>query len=309
MKKWLLLFAVLTLVNAVIFLSRDHFRYIHYATYDDLYRECKEDCVRKWDDFLLPYPKTSITEARILLNGLPFDSSTTLANLKILGSHLYGRFHGQAGYPGDAIHFADPLAQYQILSSDTSQKLWCGTWAQLFSFFGWTHQLVIRTVEIFDSANHHVLNECYLPERKQWVMVDLTGNIVLASKANRLLNVQEFIGALSHPEVVSVLTGNGEWVPLNQMKEWSFIKKYYQPAYSCYYYHLTKASVVYSTTARIKRYFLPESWYEVYSKEKRFPVLFCIKLFFIVAWLITGSLPLVKGIYDRSKRYTEKLWQ
>lgn len=309
MKKQLFFFAVITLINGIIFYYRDHFQYVAYSTYADLYGECNQDCREKWGRYLSPYPATSAREARTLLEALPFKPDSTLYNLKEIGRFFYSKFHNQKGVPQPVFHSPDPVEGYKSLLADTTQKLWCGTWAQLVSFFGWSLKIVSRNVEIMRPGDHHVLNECYIPERKQWVMVDLTNNIQLASKEDRLLNAQDFVRSLRQPASVSVLTGNGTIKLLDQMEEWPAIRDYYQAGFPFFYYHTTHLGAVYTTEARLKRYFLPDSWYEIYSPSPRVALWFYVKLFFIATWVILGSLILVKLYHDRSKRPAKKLWR
>lgn len=299
MKKLLFFFGLSTVINVIIFFYRDYFQYTAYSTYADLYGECGQDCRSKWDDFLTPYPATAIAGARKLLNPLPLQPDSAQRNLKQIVQHLYQRFHRQAGDPNNNIVLADPVQFYKLASIDTTQKLWCGTWADMVSFFAWSHNIVSRNVEIMRPGDHHVLNECYLPEKKQWAMVDLTNNIVLAVKEGRLLTTQDFIQALPHPNTVSVYTGDGITKNLHEMPELAQIRDYYQAGFSYYYYHVSHPDAIYTTGSRLKRYFLPDSWYEIFSPLPKAPVLFYVKLFFIVSWVILGSLILVKRYYDR----------
>ena len=298
MRKRTLLFLFLTIINGIIFYFRDNFQYIQYSTYDQLYKSCDENCRQKWDDYLLPYTEASMQDARQLLKPLHLDSNSALTTLKFIGHHFYEKFHQQHGYPSDMIHTSDPVNQYKILSADTAEKIWCGTYAQMLSFFAWSNNIVSRNVEIMKPGDHHVLNECYLPEQKQWIMIDVTNNILLASKNNRFLNTQDFVAGLSQPELLTVLTADGILQPISQMKELTAIQDYYKKEFPYYYYHITHAKTVYKGSAKIRRYFLPASWYEIFSPVKRFAYLFYIKLVFIVLWIILGSLILLKRIHD-----------
>ena len=101
-----------------------------------------------------------ISEAQQLLKPLRLDTAGTLSKIKAIGHHLYVKFHSQAGIPGDRMHRANPVEKYKLLTADTSQKLWCGTYAQMFSLFCFSQGILTRNVEIFKPADHHVLNEC-----------------------------------------------------------------------------------------------------------------------------------------------------
>jgi len=307
MKKLLLLFILATIANGVIFIFRDKFIYQPFSSYTELYAPCGDQCRQKWDDFLLPYSNNTIAEGKNLLAPLPLDSAQPLDRLKLINGHLRQRFGKQAGYPADIIHKSNPVDQYKILSSDTSQRLWCGTWAQLVSFFGWSHGLVYRNVEIMKPGDRHVLNECFVPEVQNWVMVDLTHDILFAEKNGKLLNTVDFLNALEAPDSVRVFTSSNEPIPLSQFAQISSIRSYYDKNFEYYYYHTTHLQIAYRPIEKVKRYFLPDSWYEIYSLKANSNVPFYVKLFFIVGWLILGSLILVKRFHDRSKRPTERL--
>lgn len=179
----------------------------------------------------------------------------------------------------------------------------------MLTFFGWSHNIVSRNVEIMRPGDHHVLNEFYLPELKKWVMVDLTNNILLVQKDGRLLNTQDFVQSLSQPETVMVLTGDSMVNPLIKIANWPQIRQYYQEKFPFQYYHVTYPDAVYSPNAKVRRYFLPDSWYEIFTPSSKVAVLFYVKLIFVAIWVVLGSLILVKRYYDRRKRPPEKFWR
>lgn len=307
MKKLLLLFFIATIANGVIFIFRDYFTYQPYSSYAELYAPCGDECKQKWDNFLLPYSGESIAEAKNLLAPLRLDTARPTNRMKLISEHLRQRFAKQTGYPTDIIHRSDPIDQYKILSADTSQKLWCGTWAQLVSFFGWSHGLVCRNVEIMKPGDRHVLNEYFVPELKMWAMVDLTHDILFAEKNGTILNTVDFLNALETPDSVTIFTGSNESILLSQFVQLPTIRSYYGKNFDFYYYHTTHSSIAYRPADKVKRYFLPDSWYEIYTAKPNSNVLFYVKLVFIVGWLILGSLILVKRFHDRSKRPTERI--
>lgn len=290
MKKLLLAFLFLTVINGIVFIFRDAFQYTKYSAYEELYAPCGEDCKAKWDDVLLPYSAASLAEAKGLLQPLRLDTGTTLSKVIAISHHLYNRFGKQAGYPREIIHQAGPLEQYKILSADTAQKVFCGTYAQMFSFFCGAAGIVCRILEIYRPGDHHVLNECYLPEQKQWVMVDVTSNTAAVSVNDRLANSQDFVQALNKPASVAVLVAESKtWQPLDQFSFRNQMRSYYQQRHPFYYYHVTQPSVVYSTAAKVKRYFLPHYWYEIYSTAPKSNLLFYGKLILTLLWLILAG--------------------
>ncbi|HEX8315287.1 MAG TPA: hypothetical protein VF609_09850 [Flavisolibacter sp.] len=299
MRRLLIFFLAVTIMNAVIVYFRDDFQFIKYSTYQELYGPCDENCREKWDDFLKPYSTASISEARKILLPLHVDKGSTLMKIQLIGRHLYARFHQQSGFPNGIIHRSSPLNQYKILSSDTTQKLWCGTWAQMFSFFCWSQNIVCRNVEIFKPGDHHVLNECYLPEQKQWVMVDLTSAILLATRNEKLLNVQDFLANLQNPDSLKIIPAGAQATQLFSGFPFNAsVKSYYRREYPVYYYHITHTPTVYTGSAKLKRFFLPVYWYEIFSADNKIPFLFCIKLIVVGIWIVLGGLILVKRFHD-----------
>lgn len=295
MKKLITLLALATVINAAFFYFRDNFQYVKYSTYKDLYSGCDEKCRQKWDHFSEANSPAVIREAQQLLKPLRLDTAGTLSRITAIGHHLYARFHSQAGIPGDRINWANPVEKYKLLSADTSQKLWCGTYAQMFSLFCFSQGILTRNVEIFKPGDHHVLNECYIPERQQWLMVDLTNNILFAEKNGKLLNTQDFVSDRLAPAFLSILTaGTLQLQSFSLFEQKSSVNSYYKTAYPFYYYHQTDTKIVYRPSAKLKRYFLPDYWYEIFSPTKKTTTLFYAKAFFAVLWLILLTLVILK---------------
>lgn len=295
MKKLLLFFLLVTAVNAGLFIFRDSLQYIRYSTYEELYAPCNEACTKKWGRFLEAYSGASLTEARRLLRPLRLDSASTLARIEAIGHHLYIKFNGQAGYPQGIIHTAAPLDLYKILSADTAQKVWCGTYAMMFAFFCWSQAVVCRVVEIYRPGDHHMLNECWVPETKQWMLVDLTTNVAGAEADGHLLNTQDFVKALAKTPGLYLISADSAQRRLSSaLEQKRVLTSYYRPAYPFVYYHLTQPGVLYRPLEKAKRYFLPHYWYEIFSPETKSNVLFWAKPFFAALWLILAGLLLIK---------------
>ncbi|HVF96863.1 MAG TPA: hypothetical protein VM871_06070 [Flavisolibacter sp.] len=292
MKKWILLFLALSALNGFVFIFRESFQYTKYSTYADLYAACDAKCRDKWDDYMRPYSAASIAEARRLLMPLGLDLGTSLSKITAISNHLYTRFHKQGGYPQDTIHRSEPVLQYKILSADTTQRIWCGTYAQMFSFFCWSQNIVCRNLEINKPGDHHILNECYLPEINQWVMVDVTNNTAAAALNDKLLNTQDFVKALQAPASLLILTaGDTTWSSYTKFKNKNATDQYYQNRYAYHYYNATQPAVLYRPAAKLKRYFLPDYWYEIYSPTGKTNILFYGKLFLAVLWLtLAGTI-------------------
>lgn len=289
MKRLLLFFSLITAANAAVFFFREKFQFVKYSTHEELYGGCDEACRNKWDDFLLPYSEVSLAEARKILGPLRLDSSTTIFKAKAIAHHLYTKFYKQSGYPLDIIHRSAPIEQYKILSADTTQKVWCGTYAQMFSFFCWSQNIVCRNVEIFRPGDHHVFNECFVPETGGWMMVDVTNNIASVERGIGLLNAQDFITAAFKAPLLIRTAFALQAEPVDSFEQSHGLRNYYNAAYPFYYYHSPHTAIVYGTTAKLKRYFLPDYWYEVFSPQRRNNFLFWVKPFLAALWLILAG--------------------
>lgn len=295
MKKLLASLLLVTAVNIGIYIYRDAFQFVKYSTHKELYGGCDASCRDKWDDYLLPYSEASLAEGKALLHSLRLDTGSTLSKVSGIGRHLYQKFHRQAGCPADTIHRSAPLQQYKLLSADTAQRVWCGTYAQMFSFLCWSEGIVCRNLEIFKPGDHHILNECFLPEVNRWMMVDVTNNLLWAKEDGRLLNAQEYSRAIASPKSLVVQTANSAAPqPFAGFEHTRGTKNYYRPDYPFLYYHAPHLNLVYAPAEKWKRYLLPVYWYEIFSPVEKGNFLFWLKPVFLALWLILAGTTLLK---------------
>lgn len=286
MKKLPSFFILVTLINICIFFFREHFQFVRYSTYEELYGNCDKDCTEKWKAYMSPYSDAGLIEAQKILQPLRLDTASTVSKIRLIGNKLYSQFHLQSGVPGNKVSAASPVEQYKILTADSTEKLWCGTWAQMFSYFCWSQNIVCRNIEIMKPGDHHVFNECYIPELQQWIMVDLTNGILWPKADGSLLNVQEFLNHITAQKQVSFVGASTmQAQPLEGSFEGS-ITSYYKKEYPCYYYHLTNTEIAYKTSSKIKRYIFPDYWYEIFTPVRKPNILFYIKVFFLALWFI-----------------------
>lgn len=287
-KTSLLILAVLTLVNGVIFFLRDHFQYQPYASYAGLYAPCEQDCREKWSAYARDYPASELAEAKQIADSLWGDSTpTTALKIRSIAKFVYERFRNRAGNPAPALLAASPLTQFHQLSASDTVALWCGNFAQIFSYLCWSEGIVCRNLEIMHPGDHHVLNECYLPETGRWAMVDVTNNVLMVRGHEQYLNFQEVKDSLARNAVLMAwqLDGNTQ-----KEYEWpvhaAYVDRYYRPDDPAYYYHRMDNSQVYTAPAKTKRYFLPVSWYDIFDRKNGNNLLFYLKDAFILVWLI-----------------------
>ena len=310
MKFLLFSFFLLTIANGIIYSNRHSFQYIKYSTSSELYSHCNESCLVKWKRFLEPFPSSEMAEAKQILEPLKLDTASALSKIKQIGHLIYSKFQFQNGFPQPIIHSSTPVVQYKMLAADTAQKLWCGTYTQMFNYFCWSQNVVCRSIEIMRPGDHHVINECFLPELNKWILVDLTMGILYAEANGSLLNAQDFLTCLESNRPITVTRAESlEKQLLSAFAKKNAVSGYYNSAYPFFYYHTTSTNSVYTTASKIKRYFLPEHWYEIYSKTKKIPIFFYVKLSVLLIWLILGSIIIFKHFHDRSKRIKEKFWR
>jgi hypothetical protein len=230
-----------------------------------------------------------LNEARRITDSvIDLRNSTILDKISGIGGFIHNRFKGQTGKPSNELLNASPLNQYKMLCASDSMQLWCGNFAEIFSFFCWSQGIATRNIEILNPIDHHVLNECYIPALHQWVMVDPTNNLLLVSnEQNVYLNLQTFKGSIKKTQPLTWQVV-GDSVRQNKIDmNASYIRNYYSMDYPSYYYHRIDNQKAYATSNKIKQYFLPVSWYDIYDNKAKGNAAFYLKLVFILFWLIS----------------------
>jgi hypothetical protein len=292
-----ILFSLVTVINFAILFYRDKFIYHKYATPSSLY---STDTL-KWKKLVYDYPKKELADARIMLESLAdLKNKPETAKILEIGKLLYQRFHDRRGRPLPFTASAPPLGQFKILSASDSMTLWCGDFAAMFVFFCWAEGIPCRFIEIINPGDHHVLNECYLRESKEWVLVDVTTNHLLLFNKNRnrfenLLNVRD---ALSD-SLQSFQVDSNEIVTKPFVR--NFYDRYFGNGNPIYYYYRINNFEVYKEGEKIKRYFLPVAWYEELNNAHATNFWFYVKEFFLLMWLISFAV-LTKGIIRSKSR-------
>ena len=291
--KVLILFLIISLVNCAIYFYRDHFQYHPFASYNKLYSKCDKACEEKWRLFTSPYPQNELIEAGSLAATFG-DGSSELSKIESISKQLFQKFNAQIGKPDEAIKTSSPLKVYSFLLANKSRQLECGQFAQMFSFFCWSQQIICRNIEIMREGDHHVVNECYVRELGQWVLIDLTNGFFLPKSKGEYLNVQTFLKGLEDNKPIETNTLKRDSIVLVDLRN-SFpdVAYYYKAKYPYYYYHVTNTPSVYKGLQKLKRYVLPVSWYEIYDEEGKGNFLFYLKDVLIIIWIILLSLTLI----------------
>jgi hypothetical protein len=283
------LLSLLTGVNLLVFILRDDFQFMPYSTKTVMYGPCGQECINTWKSFRDDYPLTELAEAKRISDSVVGDEQNTTKKMLAIGKFVYHRFYRQAGTPSNMLDEASPFQQYKILSSSDSAQLWCGNFASIFSWFCWSQGIITRTAEIMKPGDRHVVNECYVSETGQWVLSDVTHHLFLMrDSSGNFVNLAVFRESLRNatPMVAYSIQDTSVTI-MNVDTSDAIIKNYYLNAYPIFYYHRIDHSKVYSPVMKIKRYFLPVSWFDILDEEPHSNAPFYIKEVLLFLWLIT----------------------
>ena len=289
----LIIFIVVTLLNVLIFFKRNYFVYYSYQSVESLYRPCNTACEKQWKKLVNDYPDSQLLAAGKVLNTyLDKSDSSTINKIIHIGNFLRNSFEKQQGNPSLNLQLKVPFEQFQMLKANPQEKLWCGNWSNMFTYFCWSKGIVCRIVEIIKPRDHHVLNECYLPETGSWVMVDLTNNILSTkNEKGEWLNLIDFLNATERKSsILRYYTFNDSVRSDSYSLTQPGITSYYQKSYPLYYYYRNNLKNIYSLTERFKRYVLPETWYSIFtpSEKPKNNFAYFIKSAAICVWLISA---------------------
>lgn len=288
-RKTLLFFIILTLINGIILYYRDSFQYIPQASYKTLYQECNSNCQNKWRAFIKPYPEGELQEAKQISGAwINAEAPTTLAKVQRISNVIHKMFKDRNGVPSQSFLNLSPLQQYKTLHTNPNEKLWCGVYAQMVAYFCWSQQIPTRYIEIMNPGDHHVVNECYIPELKKWVLVDAMYKLAgIRDLQGNFLNLQEFRSFVKEDGLIFAANAvNTDTVRILNKNE-PFIKNYYLPDNPFYYHYYTSNAYAYQPLQKVKRYFLPVSWYEIYNLQKKSNFPYVLKLVFFTLWLVS----------------------
>jgi hypothetical protein len=302
MKKTVIAFLILSVLNVVIFYFREAFAYVPVATHETLYENHTDKNLNKWIRFSEDYPAEEETEAKqISSNWFDEKDVTTLDSVLKIANKIHNNFNKQTDRPSLFLELQSPLNKYKTLLKDSTEKLWCGTYSQIFNFFCLSNNILSRYIEIINPGDHHVLNESYLPDRKKWVMIDVTFNInAPKNDKNQLLNLIEFASELRN----NSLPFKYPYTHLDTVtKKHHEILNYYIPDRPYYYHFYIDNRVAYKFENKLARYLFPVSWYTIFTYAPVSNYMFGIKIALIYLWVASGLILLYITLYnDRNKR-------
>ncbi len=290
-----LVIIVLLGINGFIFLYRNN-GFIYTQYYIDASSGCDESCIRKWIKPNSNFVETDLNEAhRLLQQNISIDSIASDENKLIaIGAWLQDELSRQTGTKNDSINTLPALQQYYCFKKNSNFSFDCGNFQAMFSLFCTSVKLPCRNLQNIELPGNnppggsHVANEVYLKDYNKWVLTDPYRNHLLIKKKNVPLSAIEYLdyNIAAVADTLSVIKESGGKVLIDTIEPARFTPDFYfNKNFILYIYKETDLRQVYSIPEKIKRYFLPVSWYEVYApQQKNSNLLFHVKQFFLLAF-------------------------
>lgn len=289
----LLFFFLLTIVNGLIFLFRDHFQYIPYRSVEKIY--APRPNTGKWALFRDDYPAAELARARTITSPIVEGAHTTADRAVRIAAFVYRSYQPQMGTPAAELLPLSPMQQVTLLAADTSQRLWCGNLAQIFAFYCWSQEIPTRIVEIMNPGDHHVVDECYIAEEDRWMLVDVTSNMLKAGGRG----LAQFRIAFRKGKGIAYTAANDSTVSEAVLDPRSFASaRYYEPDHDLFYYYRVDNAKAYTALQKSLRYVFPLSWYDIYSTHPQQNHPFYVKEIFLFLWVVTGAA----GVFYKKAR-------
>ncbi|MBK6938143.1 MAG: transglutaminase domain-containing protein [Chitinophagaceae bacterium] len=279
-------FLLIMISNILFFTQRDKTGiYTKYSTYGQLYSDKNntDQKRKKWND---TYQFTSSAEKDTAVKIAEREAGITpkdpvFEKIVKTGKWLINVLQQcPAGKPTDSLS-ALPMLQQLPALKERKSPVWCGTYGNLFLFFCKANNIETRLIEIMNPGNHHIVNECYVPELKQWVAVDLTNKFLYCiNNKGDLLNTLDIVNAFQKKEKVYMAQVSANSVLSTAADSanmpWNSYLASYPPVY---YYKNTNFDKVYTLPEKLKRYAFPVSFFEVYADKQGKNSWFYIRMF------------------------------
>lgn len=293
------------------FLKRNDFgSYTHWSTYNDLYpaQGINADQAAIWQECRAQYSKEELAVGKKLSEteaGINENDPVLTKTIKLGQWIINSLWNCKTGRPSDSVDRLRPIAILKTAQEEKT-KVWCGTYGALFLFFSSCHGITCRYIESIGKTDGHVINESYIPELKKWIMVDLTHKIIAATDSSgNYLNTVDIKNIYRNEQSRNVnilyVKNNASAIvaPADSVNtEWKF---YLGDESILRYYHLIYLEKVYKTTEKLKRYFLPDAWYEIYAAEKKSNTLFFTRSFITLIWLLLSIFIFLKFIKPKKQ--------
>jgi hypothetical protein len=282
------LLLLIAAINIFFFVNRNKFgTYKNYVSYDNLYSEKNNqpELRKRWNNtfrFNSNKEKDSARKLAISKAGIILKDSSFQKMIKI-AKWISNEFRGiSKGQPIDSVLRLPMLEQYEATVKNQT-PIWCGTYANMFLFFCKASNIETRIIEFFKPGDHHVINECYLPELKKWIAVDLTYNyIFFQNESYKLLNTLDIKTAVENNRLLFVNQAVSDTLIVKKVDGKSIAwEQYLRFNPDIYYYKETNPAHIYTIKDKIKRYIFPVSHYSIFTTAKQSNIWFFIRTFFI----------------------------
>jgi len=262
----------LLLINAWIFFDRNNnYAYREVLDYDQLYADHLE--ITKWKHSS-PYTSAQeeVTAHNILRDSMHIvDSDNSLIKIQKIGSYILSALDDRRGAPSKIMNGISPLEEFYFARNKKSE-VWCGNFANIFSFFANQSGVLTRYVaQEGDKNNQHVFNECFVKESNQWVLVDLTYKLILAkNNSGNYLNAIDLHNAhISNTDSITVTTFQDNEIGNTN---YTTVRSFYDPYFhrnSLFVFYLNDQfdSRLYSITSKLKRYLTKSATFVSYGEK------------------------------------------
>ncbi len=120
-------------------------------------------------------------------------------------------------------------------------------------------------------------------------MVDVTNNQLLTeNEDHHYLNLLDFRKSLMASSTLTALraTDSGS-VYSNLVDTTAYLETYYKKDRPLLFYYRTKIGKIYTAGSKFIRYVFPQPWYAIYDTQHHSNILFFLKIFFLLLWLLT----------------------
>ena len=239
-----------------------------------------------------------IIRDRIMINS----NDSSFSKIKKIANYIYKQIDACRGIPISKMDELSPLNQLYYAINKKS-KIWCGNFADIFSFISNASGIKTRLVctegkinEIFKSG--HSFNECYIEELGKWVMVDITSKMIFArTSSGCYLNTIDFFNSHQlNQQDIQIDTYENDSILLRDYSKFKNFYDYYFNYNTQFVFYLNSqfSDKTYSFLSKIGRYVSQSPTFAIYSgtnnnSNERFYLkrhLFYFLIIFSLFWLL-----------------------
>ncbi len=260
---------VITLLIVFLYKTRSESYYINNGGPDEIYNMSASNIYRWKPDFEM-YDSAEVNQGtRISLDSMKINpGEATIEKVKKIGRHLVADFHSSLGDPKAFVFNETPLQSYHSIKNKTTE-LYCTQYSLIFTFFCRVNHIITRRIESYGKNDRHTFNEVYLPERNEWVYVDLTYNVLYAKDEKKYVSFIDLYKALYDStalkkiQVLSYLDNKDSMLPASFYRD-TLRYNFDNECKFLYHFEPNKKSAS-RLTGKICRYLKSESTFMYYS--------------------------------------------